>query len=181
MFIAFLLHILYFMIDHCGLYKTNKIDKILNYCQSQYVKWGHESREFLASSFRTVIENTEGGETVKLSANKGVFCLDFKQEPWKFSLSCKDVMFSSTLLIHVFYLVLNDAVFSVCPCILASGWTWGTTLRMILDCLGNTKMQCHIYADPHGVYICLISELDNLDPVLVNCSHIISKVNLFVL
>lgn len=34
MFIAFLLYILYFMIDHCGLDKNNKIVKILNYCES---------------------------------------------------------------------------------------------------------------------------------------------------
>lgn len=47
------------------------------------------------------------------------------------------------------------------------------------DCPGNSKVRCHICADPHGVYICLTSELDNLDPVPVNCSHIISKVTLF--
>lgn len=66
------------------------------------MKCGHKSREFLASSFRIAVENTEERETVKLSANKGVFCLDFKWEPWKFSLSRKGVKFSSMLLINVF-------------------------------------------------------------------------------
>lgn len=139
MFIVFLLHILHFVIDHCGLYKTNKIDKTLNYYESQQVKCGQESREFLGSSFCTVIENTEEGETVKLSANKGVFCLDCKQKPWKFPVSCKDVMFSSMLLINVFYRIFTDAVFSVWPCTLTSGI--GKTLRMIFDCLGNIKIQ----------------------------------------
>lgn len=45
---------------------------------------------------------------------------------------------------------------------------------MIFGCLGNSKIQHPIYADSNGIYICLTSELDKLNPVLVNCCHVIS-------
>lgn len=46
MFIAFLLHILYFMTDHCGPYRTNNMNKILNYCENKEWDVGMRAESF---------------------------------------------------------------------------------------------------------------------------------------